>query len=125
MLETTTNTELVITDLIGERHDKSLKKVMKLAEEPSFGSLSKMDIQYTSGKGRVETLETLNLTKKQAIAVGAKLNNKLLMTVIDRLEELEIANRKPKVLLMALELEENELDFKTRYWVRLLNSPSN
>ena len=123
MLETTTNTELVITDLIGERHDKSLKKVMKLAEEPSFGSLSKMDIQYTSGKGRVETLETLNLTKKQAIAVGAKLNNKLLMTVIDRLEELEIANRKPKVLLMALELEENELDFKTRYWVRLLNSP--
>ena len=123
MLETTTNTELVITDLIGERHDKSLKKVMKLAEEPSFGSLSKMDIQYTSGKGRVETLETLNLTKKQAIAVGAKLNNKLLMTVIDRLEELEIANRKPKVLLIALELEENELDFKTRYWVRLLNSP--
>ena len=38
------------------------------------------------------------LQKKQAIAVGAKLNNSLLMKVIDRLEELESQN-KPKTEL--------------------------
>lgn len=78
-----------ITDLIGVRHDKALKKVGKLAEEPSFGVLSKMDITSSELGGRPTT--TVLLNKKQAIAVGAKLNNKLLMKVIDRLEELEKA----------------------------------
>ena len=109
----TSATEVVITlkeitDLIDVQHSKAMKKVEKLALEPSFGEVAKMDTLNLSGV----TVKTYGLTKKQAIAVGAKLNNKLLMTVIDRLEELEIANRKPKVLskreilLMALELEE-------------------
>lgn len=33
-----------ITDLIDVQHSKAMKKVMKLAEEPSFGVLAKMDI---------------------------------------------------------------------------------
>lgn len=68
-----------ITDLIGVQHSKAMEKVKKLAKEPSFGWVSKMDFQYSSGKGRVETIETYALNKKQAIAVGAKLNNSLLM----------------------------------------------
>jgi len=107
-------TELVITlkeitDLIGKRHDKSLIKVEELALEPSFGAVSKIDIVYNE---QGQTIQTMVFNKKQAIAVGAKLNNKLLMTVIDRLEELEKANNKPKelskkeVLLISLELEE-------------------
>jgi len=99
-----------ITDLIDVRHDKAMKKVEKLALEPSFGVLSKMDI--TSGELGGRPTETYSLNKKQAIAVGAKLNNKLLMKVIDRLEELESAKSKPKALsrkelaFMVIEIEE-------------------
>lgn len=98
-----------ITDLIGKRHDKSLIKIEKLAEEPSFGAVSYLDIVYNE---QGQTIKTMMFNKKQAIAVGAKLNNKLLMKVIDRLEQLEIEKNKPKeltkkeVLLIALELEE-------------------
>ena len=80
-----------ITDLIGVRHDKSMAKVEELANEEGFGSLSILDIQYQSGKGRVDTIQTYQFTKKQAIAVAARLNNTMLMKVINRLEELETA----------------------------------
>jgi phage antirepressor YoqD-like protein len=75
-----------LTDLIGVDHSKAMKKVTKLSEEPNFGTLAKIATVYND-KG--QTVETYLLTKKQAIAVGAKLNNSLLMLVIDRLEELE------------------------------------
>ncbi|WP_421715651.1 hypothetical protein [Arcobacter arenosus] len=98
-----------ITDLIGVQHSKAMKKVSKLAEEPSFGVLSKMAITSSELGGR--PTETYILNKKQAIAVGAKLNNKLLMKVIDRLEELEKAKSQPRELtrtelaLMVIEAE--------------------
>lgn len=83
-----------ITDLIGARHNDSMKKVEDLAKESSFGSLRKTRSVYND-KG--QEIDTYLLTKKQAIAVGAKLNNSLLMKVIDRLEELENQN-KPKLM---------------------------
>ena len=64
-------------------------KVEQLAKEPSFGEVSKMD---TFNLNNVKVV-TYVLNKKQAIAVGAKLNNKLLMKLVDKLEELE--TRKP------------------------------
>ena len=88
-----TNQEYVITlkeitDLIGVRHDKSMAKVEELAIENGFGTLSKIDIVYND-KG--QTIPTYRFTKKQAIAVAARLNNTMLMKVINRLEELETA----------------------------------
>ena len=83
-----------ITDLINVQHSKAMLKVEQLAKEPSFGEVAKMD---TLNLNNVK-VETYLLTKKQAIAVGAKLNNSLLMKVIDRLEELENQN-KPKTTL--------------------------
>ena len=77
-----------ITDLIGVRHDKSMAKVEELAIENGFGTLSKIDIVYND-KG--QTIPTYRFTKKQAIAVAARLNNAMLMKVINRLEELETA----------------------------------
>lgn len=74
-----------ITDLINVQHSKAMLKVEQLTKEPSFGEVAKMD---TLNLNNVK-VETYLLTKKQAIAVGAKLNNSLLMKVIDRLEELE------------------------------------
>ena len=84
-----------ITDLISARHNDSMSKVEKLALEPSFGTLRKTRIVYNE---QGQEVDTYLLTKKQAIAVGAKLNNSLLMKVIDRLEELESQN-KPKTEL--------------------------
>jgi len=81
-----------ITDLISVRHDKAMVKVESLAKEPSFGQLSKMDICIKVNNDGSKKISTYSLSKKQAIAVGAKLNNSLLMKVIDKLEELEKAN---------------------------------
>lgn len=78
-----------ITDLIGARHNDSMSKIEKLALEPSFGTLRKTRIVYNE---QGQEVDTYLLTKKQAIAAGAKLNNSLLMKVIDRLEEMESQN---------------------------------
>ena len=83
-----------ITDLIHVQHSKAMLKVEQLSKEPSFGEVAKTD---TLNLNNVK-VSTYLLTKKQAIAVGAKLNNSLLMKVIDRLEELENQN-KPKSTL--------------------------
>ena len=86
-----TNQEYVITlkeitDLIGARHNDAMKKVEELAQEDGFGTLRKTRIVYND-KG--QEIDTYQLTKKQAIAVAARLNNTMLMKVINRLEELE------------------------------------
>lgn len=83
-----------ITDLIDIQHSKAMLKVEALSKEPSFGEVSKID---TFNLNNVK-VTTYKLNKKQAIAVGARLNNSLLMKVIDRLEELENEN-KPKTQL--------------------------
>lgn len=83
-----------ITDLINVQHSKAMLKVEQLAKEPAFGEVSKFD---TFNLNNVK-ISTYLLNKKQAIAVGARLNNALLMKVIDRLEELENQN-KPKTTL--------------------------
>ena len=91
-----------ITDILEIRHDKAMLKVEKLALSPSFGAMSKIDIVYNE---QGQTVPTYMLNKKQAIAVGAKLNNDLLMKVIDKVEELENEKRKnvPKNYIEALE----------------------
>lgn len=107
-----------ITDLIEVRHDKAKLKIEELAKEPSFGSMSILDIQYSSGKNTIQTIQTYSLNKKQAIAVAARLNNALLMKVIDRLEELEKENQfqVPKTfheaLLLAADLEKQNETLK-------------
>jgi phage antirepressor YoqD-like protein len=72
-----------------------MKKVDRLAEEPSFGILAKTSTINLNGL----KVATYLLNKKQAIAVGAKLNNSMLMALIDKLEELS----KPKHMLTHLE----------------------
>lgn len=87
-----------ITDLISVEHNKAMKVVEKLTEEIIFGQVEKIATCITVGNGAIREIETYLLSKKQAIAVGAKLNNKLLMKLVDRLEQLENQN-KPKTTL--------------------------
>lgn len=75
-----------ITDLIGVRHDKACLKVLSMAEEPEFGTVSIVDIVYND-KG--QTIKTYMLDKRQSVAVASRLNTALLMRVIDRWQELE------------------------------------
>jgi len=109
-----------ITDILEVRHDKSMKKIEELAKEPSFGAMSKMDTINLNGL----KVKTYLLNKKQAIAVGARLNNTLLMKLIDKLEELEAKNKPSlpttyKEALLALIAKEEELEeaIKTKAYI--------
>lgn len=59
-----------ITDLLGVEHNKAMKKVEKMAEDPEFGWLSKTSIAYND-KG--QTIQTYQLNKRQSIAVALRL----------------------------------------------------
>lgn len=88
-----------ITDLITVEHNKAMKVVERLCLELSFGGVEKIATPTYNPNGSFNrNIDTYLLNKKQAIAVGAKLNDSLLMKVIDRLEELENIN-KPKTTL--------------------------
>lgn len=97
-----------ITDLINVRHNDAMRKVEELSKESDFGTLRKTRIVYND-KG--QEIETYIFNKIQAIAVGARLNNTLLMKVIKRLEELEKQNQFQipqtfhEALLLAADLE--------------------
>ena len=68
-----------ITDLLNVRHDKAMLKVAEMAKEPEFGWLSKTDIQYSSGKGRIETIETISVVwvTNNLVIVGSCENKNL------------------------------------------------
>ena len=84
-----------ITDLIGVEHNKAMRKVEELANEEGFGGLAKTATPTFNPDGSINrNIDTYQFTKKQAIAVGARLNNTMLMKVINRLEELE--SQKPQ-----------------------------
>jgi len=71
------------------RHDKSIKLIEELSQSTSFGLVEKISITFFDELGREHQTNTLNLTKNQAIASGARLDNTMLMLVIDRLDRLE------------------------------------
>lgn len=77
-----------ITDLLEVRHDRAIKVIEKLAQEPTFGTMYDIDIVYNEQGQKVKTYA---LNKIQAIAVGAKLNNELLMRLVNKLETKQIA----------------------------------
>ena len=113
-----------ITDLIGVEHNKAMRKVEELALEEGFGGLAKTATPTYNPDGSVNRyIDTYQFTKKQAIAVGARLNNTMLMKVIDRLEELEKQNHQnykvpqtfAEALLLAAQLvEERDNAIKTK-----------
>jgi len=70
-------------------HGKAIKTILKLSETPSFGEVEFFSTSYTNNIGASLPLKTLALNKKQAISSAAKLDNSMLMQVIDRVEELE------------------------------------
>ena len=65
-----------ITDLLDVRHNDAMKTVEKMALEPSFGCVAK--IPYKLLRNNAEfTIQTYQLTLKQAAMVTSKLSTKL------------------------------------------------
>lgn len=92
-----------ITDLLGIRHSDAMKKVEELAQEDGFGTLREIRIVYNK-KG--QKIKSYKFTQLQAIAVGARLNNKMLMKVVVKLKELEIAKN-----VLSIEMQEHMKKF--------------
>ena len=99
-----------ITDLLDVRHDKAMVIVAKMATDPEFKEVSKIDTSYTNNIGAKLPLQTYQLDKRQSIAVAARLNTGLLMRVIDRWQALEIENEQ----LRATEVKRVEDRLKAR-----------
>jgi len=86
------------------KHSKQMLKVDKMIKESDiFGWCAKVEHQYASGKGRVDTIETYYLTKTQALVIGAVLDIDRAVLIVKRLEELEEQN---KVKLPSYEIED-------------------
>jgi len=69
-------------------HSKQMLKVDELCKESSFGGVDKIATPTFNPDGTAnKTIETYSLTKIQAIAVGAKLDNTRLMMIVMKLEE--------------------------------------
>ena len=71
--------------LFGDAEKGKERRSFNITKE-GFGTLAKTATVYND---RGQTIPTYHFTKKQAIAVGARLNTAMLMKVINRLEELE------------------------------------
>jgi len=110
-----------ICDILEVRHDKSMIKIVELAKEPSFGQLSILDICIPKGNGATQTIKTYSLTKMQAIAVGSKLNNALLMKLVMKLEKVNtpaLPKTYKEALLELIEKEEQlENAIKTKAYI--------
>ena len=63
-----------ITDLLKVDHSKAMARVSKMSEDSTFGWVAKTASQYESGKGRLATIQTYQLDKRQSIAVASRLN---------------------------------------------------
>jgi len=93
-LTTNDNNERVITlkeitDLLSVQHSKAMKTVEELAKEQAFGGVARMSTPTFNPNGSINKyIETYSFTKKQAIIVGARLDNKNLIKLVDKLEEL-------------------------------------
>ncbi len=65
-----------LTDLISVEHNKAMKQVEKLAQEPSFGGVEKMATPTYNPNGSFNrNIDTYILNKKQAMAVCATIND--------------------------------------------------
>lgn len=112
-----------ITDLIGVEHNKAMRKVEELAKEDGFGGLAKTATPTFNPDGSVNRhIDTYHFTKKQAIAVGARLNTAMLMKVINRLEELETQKqyKLPQTFSEALRLLADETEEKEKLQLQLI-----
>ena len=78
-----------ITDLLDVRHNDAMNIVERMAQDPEFGTITKISYTLPMPNNASRQMETYQLNKRQSIAVSARLNTALLMRIVDRWQELE------------------------------------
>jgi len=82
-----------ICKILGKRHNDAVKIVQELHNLEGFGSYEKIVTTIPRGNnGATQEIKTFFYTKKQALMVGARLDNKNIIKLVNKLEELS----KPK-----------------------------
>ena len=72
-----------VTDMIGARHDNAMRMIPSLIADPSFGPAPQVEEVFYANNNAAQKLTTYLLTKRQSIAVAARLNVGLLMVIVD------------------------------------------
>ena len=86
-----------ITDILEVRHNDAMQTVRLMMRDPAFSCATEISYHMPAAPGvRAQTITTFALNKRQSIAVAARLNTSLLMSIIDRWQELEAAQRAPE-----------------------------
>ena len=76
---TLTMSSLEIADLLNVEHNKAMNKFQKMAEDPEFGTVAKINVVYND-KG--QAIQTYQLNKRQSIAVASRLNTALPLSTL-------------------------------------------
>jgi len=89
-----------ICKLLGKRHNDSVKLAKEIHEKDGFGDYEKIVIEQNQGG---KPIETYLYTKKQALMIGARLDSKNIIILVNELERLTNKLNKPKTILEVLE----------------------
>ena len=95
-----------ITDKLKVRHNDAMSVVRSMSEDYAFGTITKISYTSKMPNNASKSLDTYALTKRQSIAVAARLNTEFLMLVIDRWQELEDAEAQRQKEALALAQQE-------------------
>ena len=95
-----------ITDRFDVRHNDAMNVVRSMAENESFGTITKISYTLKMPNNASKSMETYALNKRQSIAVAARLNTEFLMLIIDRWQELEDAEAQRQKEALALAQQE-------------------
>ena len=82
-----------ICKIMGKRHNDAKKLAEEIQAKDGFGSYEKVVTVIKRGNnGASQSIETYSYTKSQALMIGARLDSKNIIVLVNRLEELS----KPK-----------------------------
>jgi len=87
--ETRVITLYEICKVLEKRHSDAIKMVAELHENKEFGGVRKIRIPTFNPDGsKNRDIETYHYTKKQALMIGARLDSKNIIKLVNKLEEL-------------------------------------
>ena len=87
--ETRVITLYEICKVLEKEHRKWIKTVEEMHEQDGFGLVEKISVSIPRGNGaKPQEIQTYSYTKKQALMIGARLDSKNIIKLVNKLEEL-------------------------------------
>ena len=113
---TSTITLKEVCDMIKARHDNAMRAVERLQQDPEFGLTPQIEDTVDQGTLAERQIQTYLLTKRQSIAVAARLNVGMLMVLVDYWIAREANELAPLAALNKLQTEYAVLKKQANYW---------